>query len=263
MNVVRALRVYCYALWTYKCASNIYRLDESISSQVSFGDNSKVPVKGKGKILIHLKNGDHQFISDFYYVPNMKNNILSIGQLLEKGYTFFMKDRNLMMRNHSNKLITKVEMSKNRMFMLNIQNEEVKCLSACMKDPRWLWHMRFGHVNFGSLKFLSSKGMVNGLPHIDHPNELCEGCVLGKHSRSSFPKKASYRARRSLELIHTDVCGPIKPMSFGKHHYFITFIDDYTQKTWVYFLKKSQRCLALSKYSSLILKSKAATSSNR
>ena len=61
-------------------------LDESVSDNVSFGDNSKILVKGKCKILIYLKDGRHEFISNVYYVPNMKNNILSLGQLLKKGY---------------------------------------------------------------------------------------------------------------------------------------------------------------------------------
>ena len=60
-------------------------LDESIKGSISFGDKTKVLVMGRGDILIRLKNGDHQFISHAYYVPTLKTNILSIGQLLEKG----------------------------------------------------------------------------------------------------------------------------------------------------------------------------------
>ena len=109
-------------------------LDESISGNVSFGDNSKTHVKGKGKILIRLKDGGHEFISNVYYVPNMKNNILSLGQLLKKSYDIHMKDSSLSIRDGRNNLITKVSMSRNRMFLLNIQNDVAKCLKACYID---------------------------------------------------------------------------------------------------------------------------------
>uniref|UniRef100_A0A2N9FJV4 Uncharacterized protein n=1 Tax=Fagus sylvatica TaxID=28930 RepID=A0A2N9FJV4_FAGSY len=72
---------------------------------------------------------------------------------------------------------------------------------------------RLGHLNFGGLKLLAKTKMVRGLPSIEHPNQLCEGCLFGKQSRKSFPKEASTRANKPLQLVHTDVCGPIKPSS--------------------------------------------------
>ena len=70
-------------------------LNESVSGNVSFGDDSTIAVKGRSNILIRLKDGRHQFISNVYYVPNMKSNILSLGQLLEKGYDIHMKNCSL------------------------------------------------------------------------------------------------------------------------------------------------------------------------
>ncbi|GJZ58550.1 retrovirus-related pol polyprotein from transposon TNT 1-94 [Tanacetum coccineum] len=172
----------------------------------NLGDESKEPVKGKGKILIRAKDGSRQYILDVYNVPNLKSNILCVGQLLEKNYDIHFKDRSATIRNQEGKLIAKVPMTKNRMFILNIQHDEAKCLKSCLKDHSWLWHMRYRHLNFGDLKLLSSKGMVKGLDQIDHPNQVCEGCLLGKHARSSFPKEATSRAKEPLQLIHTDLC---------------------------------------------------------
>ncbi|KAJ0098114.1 hypothetical protein Patl1_28311 [Pistacia atlantica] len=113
-------------------------LDELVSGNITFGDISKIPVKGKGEILIQLKNGRHHFISNVYYVPNMKNNIMSLGQLLEKGYDIHMKENNFSIRDHLNTLIAKVPMIKNRMNLLNIQNDVAKCLKVCFNDSSWL-----------------------------------------------------------------------------------------------------------------------------
>jgi hypothetical protein len=79
--------------------------------------------------------------------------------------------------------------------------------------------------------------MVNGLPFINQPNQLCEGCLIGKQFRKSFPKKFTTRANELLQLVHADVCGPIKASSFGKNRYFLPFVDDFSRKAWVYFLK--------------------------
>ncbi|GJV20712.1 retrovirus-related pol polyprotein from transposon TNT 1-94 [Tanacetum coccineum] len=230
---------------------------EQSKGNVTFGDESKAPVKGKGKILIRAKDGSHQYISDVYNVPNLKSNILSVGQLLEKNYDIHFKDRSATIRNQEGKLIAKVPMTKNRMFILNIQHDEAKCLKSCLEDHSWLWHMRYGHLNFGDLKFLSSKGMVKGLDQIDHPNQVCEGCLLGKHARSLFPKEATSRAKEPLQLIHTDLCGPITPPSHGKNLYFMLFIDDYSRKTWVYFLnEKSKAFEVFKKFKAMVEKEK-------
>ena len=55
-----------------------------------------------------------------------------------------------------------------------------------VQDESWLWHFRFGHLNFGGLKLLHTKNMVKGLPLIDRPERVCEGCIFGKQHRDTF-----------------------------------------------------------------------------
>lgn len=118
-----------------------------------------------------------------------------------------------------------------------------------------MWHLRFRHLHYGGLKELAKKDMVYGLPDVYYIKKICEGCVLGKKARNTFQKKAKYRARRSLELIHTDICGPITPKPFSEKIYFITFIDDYTRKICVYFLKeKFEEFEVLKKFKVLVEK---------
>ena len=141
------------------------------------------------------------------------------------------------------------------MFLLNLQVDHPRCLKSCVEDTSWLWHLRFGHLNFGSLKTLVNEDMVHGLPKINHPNQLCEGCLFGKQARKSFPTEATSRASKPLQLVHADVCGPIKPSSHGKANYFLLFIDDYSRKTWVYFLKaKNEVFGAFQKFKTLVEK---------
>jgi hypothetical protein len=99
---------------------------------------SKVPIKGKCTILIRLKNGEHQCITNVYFVQSMKSNILSLGKFLEKDSEIHMKNRNILLRDDKKKLIAKVTMTSNRMFLLNIQMDVAKCLKTYLKDSSWL-----------------------------------------------------------------------------------------------------------------------------
>jgi len=71
--------------------------------------------------------------------------MLSVGQLIKKGYTLLMKDCHLIVKDYNERLIAFVKMSKNMMFPLNIQYDVAKCLSAITNNEEWLWHLRFEH----------------------------------------------------------------------------------------------------------------------
>lgn len=79
--------------------------------------------------------------------------------------------------------------------------------------------------------------MVRGLPLIKELASTCECCILGKKHSESFQKGVAYIENKHLNLVHTDLCGPMMTQSIGGSCYFLTFIDDYRRKTWVYFLK--------------------------
>ncbi|KAL4319611.1 hypothetical protein GQ457_18G013070 [Hibiscus cannabinus] len=179
------------------------KFDEKVKGNVSFGDSSKVQIQGKGTILISLKDDSHSLITDVYYVPKLKSNILSLGQLLEKGYEIHMKDRCLWLRNQYANLIAKVSMSKNRMFVFNLKTINAKCLKASVENEAWCWHMRFGHLNFGVLKMLGEKK----IPTISHPNQLCEACLLANGIRRPLtvprsPQQNGVAERKNMTILN-------------------------------------------------------------
>jgi transposase InsO family protein len=79
--------------------------------------------------------------------------------------------------------------------------------------------------------------MVIGLPLISCRDGVCVSCVLDKHHQDNFDKCASWHASTPLQLVHSDLCGPLPSPSFSGFKYFLTFIDDFSRCTWVYFLK--------------------------
>ncbi|KAL0319934.1 UNVERIFIED_CONTAM: Retrovirus-related Pol polyprotein from transposon TNT 1-94 [Sesamum radiatum] len=123
------------------------------------------------------------------------------------------------------------------------------------EDQSWLWHRRLGHFNFQGLKILHQKKMMTDLPQIQAVEGACEACLQGKQHKRPFPSGTSWRAKAVLELIHTDVCGPMRTPSHEQNRYFILFIDDYSRMTWVYFMReKSEVFKIFKKFKNLVEK---------
>ena len=85
------------------------------------------------------------------------------------------------------------------------------------------------------MKMLVAKGALEGLNSVDRG--LCERCVMGNHKRVSFTKNPRETKKVRLEIVHTDFWGPSPVSSLGGSILYVTFIDDFTRKVWVYFLK--------------------------
>lgn len=96
-------------------------LNEDFRSTVSFGDNSTVNVMRKEDINIQTKNGFVETISNVFFVPNLKSNLLSAGQLQEKGYVITIKNGVCEIYDPSRGAIVVIQMGSNRLFPLEIE----------------------------------------------------------------------------------------------------------------------------------------------
>lgn len=103
-----------------------------------------------------------------------------------------------------------------------------------------MWHYRLGHLSFKSLSLLNSKNLVRGVPLISIPNKICEGCAMGKQTRSRFKHAASKRAKQPLGVVYSNVCESFEVTTFGGNKYFLLFVDEWTRKLWIYLLKEKR-----------------------
>ncbi|KAK2979582.1 hypothetical protein RJ640_020074 [Escallonia rubra] len=106
-------------------------------------------------------------------------------------------------------------MPTNRLLPTNINYGNSSYCNSVIIDDNWLWHMRLGHLNFGSITFLANKEWVLGLPTIQVPDQVCEPCVMGKKHRDPFPTRQPWRAKSPLELVHSDLCYVEVPSNGG------------------------------------------------
>ena len=85
-----------------------------------------------------------------------------------------------------------------------------------------------------------------GLPAIKGVNKLCDGCLIGKQRRTPFPSRTSYRTDEPLELVHGNICGPIKPATLGGKTLFLLLVDDKSRFMWLILLQaKSEAAKAV------------------
>lgn len=189
-------------------------------------------------VAFKCKNGEEKIFREVYYIPNLRNNIISLGQLAENENKVVLNGDWLWIYDEQGRLLMRVKRSGNRLYKIELKNRDSTYLLTKADETSWLWHKRLGHVNFQALSFMSKNKMVEGLPVITAPKENCSGCLMAKQVRKPFPTQSQYRANNILELIHGDLCGPITPERPSGNRYFLLLVDDFSRYMWVYMLRE-------------------------
>nr|GEX41965.1 hypothetical protein [Tanacetum cinerariifolium] len=113
------------------------------------------------------------------------------------------------------------------------------CLMAkASSSQAWLWHRHLSHLNFDTINLLSKNDIVVGLPKLKFVKDhLCSSCELGKAKRKSFHTKLTPSSKIRLQLLHMDLCGPMRVASINRKRYVLVIVDDYSRYTWTHFLR--------------------------
>nr|GEU52727.1 hypothetical protein [Tanacetum cinerariifolium] len=112
------------------------------------------------------------------------------------------------------------------------------------KTKSWLWHLRLSHLNFGAINHLARQGLVRGLPKLKFEKDhLCSACAMGKSMKKSHKPKSEDTNQEKLYLLHMDLCGLMRVKSVNGKKYILVIVDDYSQFTWVKFLRSKDEAL--------------------
>ena len=91
------------------------------------------------------------------------------------------------------------------------------------------------HLHHPALRML--RYMVTGLPEFStEHSDVCRGCALGKYTKTTFTSSDNMPIK-VLDLIHSDLCGPMSVVSLRGFEYYVAFINDHSRKSWIYFLR--------------------------
>jgi hypothetical protein len=179
-------------------------LDFDVRGSVKFGDASGVEIKGVGSVIFAVESDEHRLLTGVYYIPALRNSIISLGQLNESGSRVEIKDEVMRIWDRHQRLLAKVTRGTNQLYVLNVQVAQPLCLAARRDDEAWQWHECFRHLHFEALKRLSAKGMVRGLP------------IPGKEGKVLRLRKTLYGLRQAPRAWNAKLDSTLKGMGFGQ-----------------------------------------------
>ena len=199
---------------------------------VGIGDFNGKIMSRKGELDVQMK--------DVYHVPNLSKNLMSVSKLTQKGNSvnFCLNEFQII---NSNGVLIAAGRSTDQIYKLKIKLEKLTSNSATnKKHSKMIWHRRLGH--FGG-KFLNEYLKEHRI--IINQNEklnFCNSCAHGKQHRFPFKKSKSI-SKSILDLVHSDLCGPMSTQSFSGERYLLTFIDDYSRYSTIYLLVNKDEVL--------------------
>ncbi|KAI3769842.1 hypothetical protein L6452_00956 [Arctium lappa] len=184
---------------------------------------------------------DNVTIKNVSYVEGLGHNLFSIGQFCDKDLEVNFKAKSCSVRNEEGEelLVGTRESDLYTINLSDVQTDKQVCLlSKASMQQSWLWHRRLSHLNFRYINNMVSEKLVKGLPELRYEREhLCAACEKGKMKRAPHKPKPEPSTNALLELLHMDLCGPMRTQSLGGKKYILVIVDDYSRYTWVKFLR--------------------------
>jgi transposase InsO family protein len=229
---------------------------------LTLGDGHVISAAGTGHMTAHIPLNGRTFrttFRDVLHIPDIPHNLLSVSKLTQAGLQVSFHGHTCIIRSGRGDVIGRAVKQSNQLYRFIVHPQPVLLTHPTDGDAEQaaallarttvasdstpsslptlqLAHERMGHLNVRSLLQLQSAGMGvtwNGSAKSDSKLQ-CESCFVGKAHRAVMPQQATHRATAPLELVHSDVCGPMRTTSLSGFRYFVLFVDDCTRFMVVY-----------------------------
>uniref|UniRef100_A0AAV1UD57 Retrovirus-related Pol polyprotein from transposon TNT 1-94 n=1 Tax=Peronospora matthiolae TaxID=2874970 RepID=A0AAV1UD57_9STRA len=220
---------------------------------VHLADDGIVQAIGSGDIVMSMKTPQGMkkgVLTNVWHIPKLSRNLFSVGRFTKDvGPVTFTKDgcygeakgTKWKIGAREGKGLFKLQMTPVAPEQANAAKS-----SGCQGGTKsYLWHLRLGHIGHDGLNCIVTKNIGIGIDISSVKKwDVCEGCALGKQTRVRFQSNTTARTSKLLEVIHSDVCGPMSMATFSGKRYFVTFIDDKSRYCVVYLLKSKSEVAA-------------------
>jgi hypothetical protein len=210
-------------------------LKECNTKKIFVGDDISLSVVGYETIQV-----DNGHFNDVLCLPSLFCNLLSMYQITHSGegktiefspFQVVIKDLKYIKHFVATRIVD--DITKLYKFDNFGSSYFQSIFFSHSNDLRKLWHKRFRHLNYRALQQLCNQQMLIGLPPISYRDGVCASYVLDKQHQDSFDKHTSWHASTPFQLLQNDLCGSLSSPSFYGSNYLLTFIGDFSKRTWV------------------------------
>lgn len=173
-------------------------------------------------------------LQDTLFAPDVRMNLVSVSKITDRDHEVTFRRKGAVIRDRQGEIKMMADRIGDLYF---IRENEATAGAACEERVRGLalWHQWMGHLNKRCLLEMVKARVVEGIELKSNDiDSSCEICIKGKQIKAPF-LETHRRASRKLEIVHADLCGPMRTISKGGAKYFMTFVDDCTRWTEVFF----------------------------
>nr|GFB98582.1 retrovirus-related Pol polyprotein from transposon TNT 1-94 [Tanacetum cinerariifolium] len=209
---------------------------EKFLGTVKFRNDQIAPILGYGDLVQGAVT-----IKRIYYVEGVNHNLFSVGQFCNVDLEVAFRKSTCFIRDlKGNDLLTGSRGTD--LYSITLQDSNspnpICLMTKATSSQAWLWHRRLSYLNLDTINLLSKNDIVIGLPKLKFiKDHLCSSCELGEAKRKSFHSKLTPSLKRRLQLLHMDLCGPMRVASINGKRYVLVIVDDYSRYTWTHFLR--------------------------
>ena len=202
--------------------------------------------KAVGQALLVLGK-NYLLLDNVYFIPAIRRNLISVSELCRQLFSISFNNNKIIISCNGFEICHAYLYSglyvlrPNESFTFNTEIFKIANLQYNKRqkvshdNETYLWHLRLGHISLDRINRLVKDGPLRDLRVGTLP--ICESCLEGKMTKRPFSAKGT-RAKEPLQLVHSDVCGPLNVQARGGYEYFISFIDDYSRYGYIYLMRR-------------------------
>lgn len=200
----------------------------------TWANNDACKIIGLRSVYLKMKDGSTKLLRNVRHVPNLKRNLISLAMLDSIGCTTQGSNGEIQIIKDSKVVL--VGEVRNGVYVIKDVEATQYALTATSTQLTEgdMWHKRLSHISNKGIEELTKQGILP--TGISKEMSFCEHCLMGKSKRHGFTK-AQHSTKEILDYVHSDLWGPAHTTSLSGSRHFISLIDDYSRKCWVYFLK--------------------------